>query len=51
MKFNTVKAVKIGGILASLLGIVATSWVTTKENKATLEEFAKKHFEEKENEQ
>lgn len=51
MKFNAVKAVKIGGILASVLGVIATSWVSTKENKATLEEYARKHFEEKEKEQ
>ena len=45
MKVDVVKVVKIASMVASVAGMIGSSWAGSKENKAVLEELTKKHFE------
>lgn len=44
MKVDIVKIVKITSMVASVAGMIGSSWATGKENKAILENLAKEHF-------
>lgn len=45
VKFNKVLAVKIAGFVMTVGGMLASNWSGKKEQDKTLEEYAKKYFE------
>lgn len=45
MKFDKVLAVKIAGLAMTIGGMIASNWSGKKEQDKTLEEAAKKYFE------
>ena len=44
MKVEMVKVVKIASMAASVVGMIGSSWASSKENQSTLEQLAKEHF-------
>ena len=47
-KIDTVKLIKIGGMILSIAGTIAAGYVSTKENEKTIEKMVEDHFKPKE---
>lgn len=44
MKFNKLKVIKIAAMGASVIGMIASAWVSDKENKLNLEKLVEQHL-------
>lgn len=43
-KINIVQIVKIASMAASIIGMIGSSWASSKENKAILKDLVNEHF-------